>query len=123
MVLTYDIPTVAHVHGAAVDAKGLHGLSCKRATGRMRRHQALNDLIWRTLSKAGIPSTKEPSGMSRTDVKRPDGVTLIPWQRGKPLAWDVTVVHTLAVSYVGSTALSPGSIADMAVERKTAKYN
>ena len=45
--------------GAAVDAKGLHGLSCKLATGRMPRHQALNDLVWRALSKAGIPSTKE----------------------------------------------------------------
>ena len=47
---------------------------------------------------------------------------LIPWQRGKPLAWDATVVHTLADSYVGSTALSPDSIAEMAAETKTAKY-
>jgi hypothetical protein len=88
----------------------------------MPRHQALNDLIWRALSKANIPSTKEPSGLSRTDGKRPDGVTLIPWQRGKPLAWDVTVTHTLADSYVNSSALSPGSAAEMAAERKTAKY-
>ena len=67
---------------AAVDAKGLHGLCCKLATGRMPRHQALNDLVWRALSKTGIPSTKEPSGLSRADGKRPDGVALIPWQRG-----------------------------------------
>ena len=45
------------------------------------------------LSKVAILSTKEveePSGLSRTDEKRRDGVTLISWQRGiKPLAWDV----------------------------------
>ena len=60
--------------------------------------------------------------VSRTGGKRPDGVTLIPWQRGKPLAWDVTVVQTLTDSYVGATELSPGSIAEMAAERKNAKY-
>ena len=78
--------------------------------------------LWRALLQAGFPSTKEPPGLSRTDGKRPDGVTLIPWQRGKPLAWDVTVVHTLADSYVGSTALSPDSITEMAAERKAAKF-
>ena len=52
-----------------VDAKGIHELSCKLAAGRMPRHQALNDLI--CLAIAGVPSTKEPFGMSRTDGKRP----------------------------------------------------
>jgi len=42
--------------------------------------------------------------MARQDDKRPDGLTLILWQRGKPLTWDVTVAHTLADSYVSATA-------------------
>ena len=37
------------------------------------------------------PVTKEPSGLFRTDGKRPDGLTLLPWQSGKSLCWDVTV--------------------------------
>jgi len=37
---------------------------------------------------------KEPAGLSRDDGKRPDGVTLLPWAKGKPLAWDVTVPDT-----------------------------
>ena len=61
-----------------VDARGTHGLSCKLRSGRMARHHHLNDLIWPALSRAGIPSSKEPSGLSRTDGKRPDGMTLIP---------------------------------------------
>jgi len=47
----------------------------------------------------------------RQDGKRPDGLTLIPWQRGKPLTWDVTVAHTLADSYVSAMARSGGAAA------------
>ena len=63
--------------GAMVDAKGLHGLSCKGGSGRSARHHSFNDLVWRALSKADIPTVKEPSGLLRTDGKRPDGVTHI----------------------------------------------
>ena len=38
-----------------------------------------NDAIARSLTAAGIPVSKEPSGLTRTDGKRPDGLTLIPW--------------------------------------------
>ena len=70
-----------------------------------------------------IPSTNKPPGLSRTDGKQQDGVTLIPWQSGKPLAWDVTVVHTLTDSLCWfHCALTAGSIAEMVAERKTAKY-
>ena len=30
---------------------------------------------------------------------RPDGLTLIPWQKGQSLTWDVTVAATLADSW------------------------
>jgi len=60
------------------------------------------------MSSAGIPATKEPSGLVRQDGKWPDGLTLIPWQGGKSLAWDVTVVSTLAQSYVDRAATGVG---------------
>ena len=31
-----------------------------------------------------IPSSKEPHGLVRSDGKRPDGLTLVPWKGGKP---------------------------------------
>ena len=73
-----------------MEVKGWHGLSCKKSGARILRHNALNDLIHRALTKSGVPSTKEPPGLFRADGKRPDGVTQIPWEAGKCLAWDVT---------------------------------
>ena len=67
-------------------SRGTHGLSCRSSEGRHPRHAAVNDIIHRTLSSAGIPSRLEPPGLSRSDGKRPDGVTLAPWSSGRPFA-------------------------------------
>ena len=108
--------------GTLVDARGTHGLACRRSSGRMARHHHINDIIWRGLTRAGIPSTKEPSGLSRTDGKRPDGLTLIPWQGGRSLIWDVTIADTLAASQLSTTSTTVGGAADIAAERKEVKY-
>src|SRR6218665_233696 len=65
---------------------------------------------------------KEPSGLLRTDGKRPDGATLIPWSAGRYMAWDATVVYTCDASYLSQTAISAGSAAEQAAVCKTAKY-
>ena len=65
---------------------------------------------------------KEPQGLIRDDGKRPDGVTLVPWQTGRSATWDVTVVDTLAASYRSDSALAASSAAEGAAVRKTAKY-
>ena len=52
----------------------------------------------------------DPRGLYRTDGKRPDGVTLIPWEMGKQLVWDVTVVDALAPSRLNQRSLcNPGT--------------
>ena len=63
-----------------------------------QRHHVLNDLIWRSLSKAGFPAVKEPQVLLRTDGKPPDGLTLIQWRDGHCVTWDVTVTDTVAAS-------------------------
>ena len=77
----------------------------------------------RALSKADIPSSREPPGLIRTDGKRPDGATLVPWKRGRYLAWDATAIHTCASSYIHLTASTTGGAAEQAAERKLAKYS
>jgi hypothetical protein len=78
----------------------------------MARHHHINDLIWRSLQGAGIPSIREPVDLSRSDGKRPDGHTLIPWQGGRSLIWDVTVADTLATSHLATTSRVPGGAAE-----------
>lgn len=109
--------------GSRVKADGAHGLSCGLGPGRIARHAALNDLISRSLTRAGFPNIKEPPGLSRTDGKRPDGLTLIPWRRGRSLIWDVTVIDTVAPSYIPATSSSAGAAAETATTRKNVKYN
>jgi len=91
---------------------------CRRAPGRSARHHALNELVARCFALAGTPVTKEPTGLFRTDGKRPDGLTLVPWQSGKSLCWDVTVTYPLAESWVIGSALEAGAAAEVAASRK-----
>jgi len=71
-----------------------------------------------------LPASKprSTSGLVRGDGNCPDGLTFVPWQSGKPLPWDVTVVHTLADLYVSQTSHSAASAAELAAYRKSAKY-
>ena len=108
--------------GAVVDCRGTHGLSCKRSAGRSARHACINDIVHRALVRAGVASVKEPAGMSRTDGKRPDGLTLVPWQAGRNTVWDVTVTDTVAITYLPSTSVTAGSAAESAAFRKEGKY-
>jgi len=105
-----------------IDARGVHSFVCKRAPGRTARHHALNDLIARGFASAGFPVTKEPTGLFRSDGKRPDGLTLVPWQSSKALCWDVTVTCPLADSYVTRAACEGGSAAELGASRKEEKY-
>ena len=47
----------------------------------------------------------------------------IPWQEGKPLCWDVTVICPLANSYLQSATASAGAVAELAATRKVANYS
>ena len=95
----------------------------KRAKYAEINHSQLNDLMWRAVKRAQIPATKEPIGLSRSDGKRPDGASLIPWKRGKPLAWHVTVPDTYAASHIGETPENAGAASNKAATNEIAKYN
>ncbi|KAJ4429682.1 hypothetical protein ANN_21883 [Periplaneta americana] len=71
-----------------------------------------------SLTSCGILSLLEPPGISRADGKRPDGLTLIPWSRGKSLIWDSTCVDTLAPSHLPNTSRHAASAAELAVKKK-----
>jgi hypothetical protein len=109
--------------GSMVGANAYHALSCCRCSGRFPRHHALNDIVRRALISANIPCVLEPPGLCRTDGKRPDGLTLVPWQRGKCLLWDATCVSTFAASHLSRTVQTAGAAAEFAAARKRDKYS
>ena len=109
--------------GETVDARGTHGLACRNNKGRLIRHSLLNDIIYRAMTKAGFPSKKEPAGLLRSDGKRPDGCSVISWQGGKCVAWDVTAPDTLARSHLSETSLTTAAAAESASRKKIAKYS
>ena len=109
--------------GKKVERDSLHGLSCTKSASRFSRHAILNSLIKQTLGSFDLPSVLEPRGLYQTDGKRPDEVTMIPWEMGKQLVWDVTVVDALALSCLSlGSVCNPGTCATEAKARKIEKY-
>ena len=53
-------------------------------------------------------------------TRRHDLNSLESWKAGKALLWDVTIVNSLASSYLSASSSSVGSIAEMAAEEKKA---
>ena len=109
--------------GTFVNSRGIHSLSCKRGSSNLTRHVIINNLVHRAFVRARIPSTMEPTGLSRSNGKRPDGLTLVPWSAGKSIIWDVTVVDTLAASHIQTTSKTAGGAAEITVARKEEKYS
>ena len=64
-----------------------------------------------------MTSLLEPVGLDRGD-----GLTFSPWKFGKALVWNVTVVDTLAQSYIAATSQLAGAAADAAEDRKRSKF-
>ena len=72
------------------------------------------------LSRNPSDKKSQPAGLFRTDGRRPDGLTLVPWQSGKSLCWDVTVICPLAESYVTGSQVLQRSLPLLAKRKKNA---
>ena len=109
--------------GTSVEGTATHGLDCRKNGGKHARHFAVNDILHRALNAAGVPSHLEPTGLSREDGKRPDGATILPFEKGQCLVWDFTCVNTVAASHIKSAAERPGAPSEAAEVKKIKKYS
>ena len=116
-------PHKCHHCGSEVDGFGIHGLSCRWSEGRHHCHSSLNNIVFHAMSATKVPSRLEPSGIYRSDGKRPDGMSIVPWKSGKLLVWDVTCAETFAPSYTSIASSKPGAVAAQVEERKCSKYS
>ena len=63
----------------------------------------------------------EPRGLYRTDGKRPDGITMIPWEMGKQLVWMSRLSDALAPSRINQGSLcNPGTTLNLVRAKSTA---
>ena len=108
--------------GSNVDESGIHALSCRKSKGRLPRHSSLNDIIKRALVAVSVPCTLESRGLCRSDGRWPDGISIIPWSRGRCLAWDATCHDTYAPSNIQLACSGPGLVADRAASAKRRLY-
>ena len=111
------------VCGSSVNSYGRHGLHCMKALGRLSRHSEANRIIKKSLASIDIPSTLEPPGLSRSDGKRPDGLSHFTWKEGKYLVWDYTTSCTLAPSNISTSVQGPGKTAESREKSKCEKYS
>jgi len=91
---------------------GYHGLSCKWGPHVIARHDSIKQEIGRSLRTAGFSCFIEPDGLVHGNNKRPDGKTIMAWEKGLPLAFDVTVRDTFADSNIHRTSQRAGAAAE-----------
>ena len=96
----------------SVHRNGTHGLSCRKSGRRIPRHQEANETLRRALVSGGVLSILEPEGVCREDAKRPDGMTLIPWEGDRSLLWDFMSCDTLAQSHPVRAIRGAGEVAN-----------
>ena len=67
----------------------------------------LNDMLIRACIRSGTPSAKEPTGLFPSDekLKRPDGVTLVPYGKPEDASPGMSLAPTLAVSHRPLTSI------------------
>jgi hypothetical protein len=105
-----------------VDHTATHGISCVKGIQRRQKHDEINRLTAAAFRRAQIPATIEPNGLFRSDGKRPDGITSIPFTSGKRVVWDVTCPDTFAPSNVDKAKAQVGRVAETAANNKKLKY-
>jgi hypothetical protein len=108
--------------GTVARSDGQHAMICPRVKARFQRHNNCNEVIQKGLKSAGVMSTLEPVGLLRQDGRRPDGLTLTPWVRGRTVAWDFTCISRLASSNRQLAMLPGPNAANEAEARKRRHY-
>jgi len=89
---------------APLDVLVDHALSCNRGVECLRFQDELNARLRDTLGVAGFPAILEPAGLAHHNLRRFDGTIVAVFERGRPLAWDATIIHTCASSHLAASA-------------------
>ena len=92
-------------------------------SGRHFLHNAVNNLIKRAMTSTETPAVLKPASRSYSDGKIPDGLTIVPWTRGRCLEWDFTRSDTLATSHLSTAVVGPGTANSDVRNNKKSKHS
>ena len=92
--------------GTVIDGFGDHVLGCGDSRLRIRRHDAICDVIWHALIQDNSGCKKEQR--CSTDLDHPGDVFHPDFQFGKPAYFDVSVRHPLQDSLLCLSAATAG---------------
>jgi len=87
--------------------------------GLNSHHRHINGLLCRAVTSSGTLSTRE---QCTTGGKSANGVTLVPWKRGRCLVWDATCPNTYAPPAIRESSVQAVSATPKAELNKSRKY-
>jgi len=70
-----------------------------------------------------LSSRTELSTLSRSDVEGPDGLTIVPWVRGRSVVSAFTCPDTLAACHLNRAVVGPGAVATTAQSVSTVRVH
>ena len=91
-----------------------HGLSCRWSQEGILIMLPSMQLFITLWCEQRYPSHFEPTGLLRSDSKRPDGMSIVHWWSGKLLVWDATCSDTFSALNIGVAVTKAGAVAEKA---------
>jgi len=92
---------------SSIDSFGDHLLRCSRAPMRIRRHDALADIIYKALSQ-DHPGVLKEQRVSHNDALRPNDVFHPDLQHGRSAYFDISVRSTTQPACISSSSACAG---------------
>ena len=74
------------------------------------------------MESAHVPTILELQGVLLMNGKRPDGMTIFSWKKGKCMVWDLTCSNTFAPSHIDVSSNHLEKMAEQAEQAKLTKY-
>ena len=105
------------------DEMGDHAVGCRSDGDRIARHDRLRDAIFTAARTAALAPQRELPNLIPGSQDRPADIYIGTWKRGRPAAFDVTVISPLQSSTVKNAASEPSSALELATRRKRQSHD
>ena len=103
---------------AVADPFGDHHVGCGGNGDRIHRHNSIRDAIFSAAQPAALAPRRELPSLIPGSQARPADIFLPNWERGRPTAFDVTVISTLQQLTLQGATFTPGHALVVGENRK-----